>query len=103
MLLSTRCSLMALPQECARFFKCVYSRVGIMEDTGSVPIPCHKYLHGEDSRVAGYRAEVGQTMGQKTEVANQSQFPNSAHFYPEDGVGIFSLNVGSHKPDYTVP
>lgn len=64
-----------------------------MEDTGSVPIPCPKYLHGEDLRVAGYRAEVGETMDQRTDIANQSQFPNSANFYPEDGVSTFSTEL----------
>lgn len=72
MLLSARWSLTELPQECVRFFKRVYTRVSIIEDTGSVPIPRPKYLHGEDSRVVGYRAEVGETMGQRTEVANES-------------------------------
>jgi hypothetical protein len=26
-------------------------------------------------------------------------FPSRSHFYPEDGVSMFSWNVGSHKPD----
>jgi hypothetical protein len=80
MLLSARWSLTALPQECERFFKRVHSRIGIMEDTGSVSIPCPKYLHGEDSRVAGYRAEIGDTMGQKIEVVNQSPTPQLSSF-----------------------
>jgi hypothetical protein len=50
MLLSARWNLMALPQECEMSFKCVYSRVGIMEVARSVPIACPRYLHGEDLR-----------------------------------------------------
>jgi hypothetical protein len=68
-----------------------------MEDTGSVPII---YIERTQEWL-DIEHRWGETMGQRTEVANQSQFPNSAHFYPEDGVSIFSLNAGSHKPDYT--
>jgi hypothetical protein len=42
-------------------------------------------------------------MGQRIGAANKSHFSTSANFYPEDGVSMFSWNVDSHKPDFTVP